>query len=140
MEYEDHNCTSNENNNAHTITFEHDIKTKLEICNYSETTKINNTWKILQHFQHKYPTLRETAIKRWIQLGSEYFKAQINKTGPQKKRIRTQHGYFNKIESILVDEIIKSEHEGFIRDIEWTRKRAKELHGQYRAFRKSCSF
>ena len=35
LEYEDHNCTSNENNNAHTIRFEHDIKTKLEICNYS---------------------------------------------------------------------------------------------------------
>jgi Tc5 transposase-like DNA-binding protein len=115
------------------IKFEYDIKTKLEICNYSETTKITNSWKILQYFRYKYPTLREDSVKSWIKLGSQYFTSQTNNNDLKRKRIRKNtQGYFQALESMLVEEIIEREKKGLIRDSKWCRMRAKELHEEHK--------
>src|SRR5438105_4854406 len=95
------NCALNEHVN-YNIKFEYSFQTKLEICNYNEQSKINNSWKIQKHFEYKYPTLREDTIKRWIKLGSKYFESQIKLKNPQTKRLRTQKAHFEQLESMLI--------------------------------------
>src|SRR2546421_11891092 len=129
----DNDCTLNENDTNRTLKFEHDIKTKLDICNNSESTNTKNSWSIKEHFKYKYPTLREDSVKRWLKLDSQYFKSQLEKQGPQAKRSRKNtQGYFHQLELMLIDEIIQREKSGLIRDIEWTRNRAAQLYEQHK--------
>ena len=124
----------NDNNNFnHTIKSEYDLQAKLEICKYSETTNITNAWKISKYFQYKYPLLREEVVKRWIKKGSNYFEEQINQKGGKTKRVRKQtQGHFQKLELMLIDEIVERAKHGYIRDIQWARNQAIELHNLYK--------
>jgi hypothetical protein len=137
IENEEEKLVNEEKNNSifnnKTLKFEYDLKTKLDVCSYSETANINNTWLIIEHFKNKYPTLKEQVVRRWIKLGSQYFQSQIDQKGSQTKRVRKNtHGYFSKIELMLVEEILEREKKGWIRDSEWTRARAKELYEQHK--------
>jgi len=120
------------NSSDNKIKFSYQLKAKLEICIYSEKNNIKNTWKIMKYFENKYLTLRESRIKSWIKLGSVHFETQIKSNGANVKKIRKQKGQFEIIESKLVEEVTQRGKNGLIRDMEWARKRAQELHEQYK--------
>jgi thermostable 8-oxoguanine DNA glycosylase len=124
--------SKNDNIHIHTTRSDHSLQTKLEVCIYSEQSKITCSWRIVKYFEHKYPTLREDRVKEWIKLGSTHFETLIDSKGSQTKRIRNQRGHFELLESMLVKEIIEREKIGAVRDKEWTRKRAYELYIQYK--------
>ena len=117
--FSDENNNNDLNPKAKRSRIEYTFASKIEICEYAKTSGNNNSWVILNHFENKYPLLREKTIKKWIKLGKNNFQKHIVTTKNKNvKRKRKQKSYFESLERMLIESIKIREKQGFIRDIE----------------------